>query len=142
MLGSGAVDQGLIIRRRVIGQEDLRLIRQLIEQEGAQGRSHLSNRLCELWAWRQANGRFRQIACRDLLRRLEGRGLIELPPRLRAARGVGYRNRTQAPDFLNCAPLQGKLGEFGDELSIQLVGGSEQLALYRGLVGAYHYLGY
>jgi hypothetical protein len=136
------VDQNLIVRRRVILEADLLLIRQLIELEGAQGRSHLSNRLCELWDWRQANGRFRQIACRDLLRRLEARGLIELPPRLRAARRVGYRNRTNAPDFLSCAPLQGRLREFGDELSIQLVGDSEQLALYRGLVGAYHYLGY
>ena len=136
------MDQDLIIRRRVIREADLLLIRQLIEREGVQGRSHLSNRLCQLWDWRQANGRFRQIACRDLLRRLEARGLINLPPPLRGARQVGYRNRTQAPGFLNCAPLQGRLGEFGDGLSIQRVGDSEQLALYRGLVGAYHYLGY
>jgi hypothetical protein len=142
LLASGPVDQDLIVRRRVIRKADLLLIRQLIELEGVQGRSHLSNRLCELWDWRQANGHFRQIACRDLLRRLEARGLIELPPRLRAARRVGYRNRTRAPDFLNCAPLQGRLGEFADELSIQLVGDSDQLALYRELVGAYHYLGY
>lgn len=136
------MDQDLVIRRRVIRQEDLRLIRQLIEQEGAQGRSHLSNRLCELWNWRQANGHFRQIACRDLLRRLEVRGLIELPLRLRAARRAGYRNRTETPDLLNCVPVLGRLGEFRDELSIQLVGDSKQLALYRGLVGTYHYLGY
>lgn len=136
------MDQDLVIRRRVVRQEDLRLIRQLIEQEGAQGRSHLSNRLCELWNWRQANGHFRQIACRDLLRRLEVRGLIELPLRLRAARRAGYRNRTETPDLLNCAPVLGRLGEFRDELSIQLVGDSKQLALYRGLVGTYHYLGY
>ncbi|MCL5097128.1 MAG: DUF4338 domain-containing protein, partial [Candidatus Omnitrophica bacterium] len=103
---------------------------------------HISNRLCELWDWRQANGRFRQIACRDLLRRLEGRGLIELPPRLRVARRAGYRHRSQAPDFLNRTPLQGKLGEFRDELSIQLVSDSKQLSLYRALVGTYHYLGY
>lgn len=136
------MDQDLVIRRRVIREKDLLLIRQLIEQEGAQGRSHLSNRLCELWDWRQANGHFRQIACRDLLRRLEARGLIELPPRLRAARRTGYRNRTQTPDLLNCAPLEGKLREVRDELSVQIVSDSEQLALYRGLVGTYHYLGY
>lgn len=130
-----------MIRRRVIRQEDLLVIRQLIEQDGAQGRSHLSNRLCELWNWRQANGRFREIACRDLLRRLEARGLIELPARLSAVRRVGYRNQTRTPD-LNCAPLQGSVGEFRDELSIQLAGDSLQVALYRGLVGTYHYLAY
>lgn len=136
------MDQDLVIRRRLIRQEDLRLIRELIEQEGAQGRSHLSNRLCELWDWRQANGRFRQIACRDLLRRLEARGLIELPPRLSAARRTGYRNRTPRPELPHGAPLQGRLREFGDHLSLQIVGEAQQLDLYRGLVGTYHYLGY
>ena len=138
------MDQDLVIRRRVIQQQDLLLIRRLIEQEGGQGRSHLSNRLCELWDWRQANGRFRQIACRDLLRQLEGRGLIELPPRLRAARRVGYRHRnpTRPLELLNCAPLSGEFRKFLDQLSLQLVENSGQLALYRGLLGTYHYLGY
>jgi hypothetical protein len=142
LLGSAAVDPDLIIRRRVIRQKDLLLIRELVEQEGARGRSHISNRLCEVWNWRQANGRFRQIACRDLLRRLEARGLIELPAALRAARRAGYRNQTQAPDLLNCGPLQGTLGEFDDELRVELAGDSKQLGLYKGLVGTYHYLGY
>jgi hypothetical protein len=137
-----AVDQHLVIRRRIIRWEDLLLMRQLIEREGAQGRSHLSNRLCEIWDWRQANGRFRQIACRDLLRRLEARGLIALPARLSGVRGAGYRNQIRTPGLLNCAPLPNALGELGDELSLQLVGDSKQLALYKGLVGTYHYLGY
>lgn len=136
------MDQDLVIRRRLISAEDLRLIQQLIEREGERGRSHISNRLCEIWNWRQANGRFRQIACREVLRRLEGRGLIKLPPQLRAARRAGYRNRAQAPGGLDSAPLQGRLGELRGELSVQLVEGSEQLAFYRGLVGTYHYLGY
>lgn len=136
------MDQDWVIRRRRIRQEDLRLIRQLIEQEGDRGRSHVSNRLCELWDWRQANGHFRQIACRELLRRLEVRGLIELPPRLRAARRTGYRNRTPRPEGLDGTPLQGRLGEFRDQLSLQRVLGAEPWDLYRGLVGTDHYLGY
>lgn len=136
------MDQDLVIRRRVIRCEDLLLIRQLLEREGAQGRTHLSNRLCEIWDWRQANGRFRQIACRDLLRRLETRGLIALPARLSGVRGAGYRNQTRTPALLNCAPLQSTLGELRDELSLQLIEDSQQLALYKGLVGTYHYLGY
>lgn len=136
------MDQDLVIRRRVIRESDLLLIRQLIEREGGQGRSHISNRLCEIWDWRQTNGRFRQIACRELLRRLEARGLIELPPRLRAARRAGYRNRTSPPELLDCMPLRGNLGEFLSQLRLELVQNPQQLALYRGLVGTYHYLGY
>jgi len=137
-----AVDQDLVIRRRVIRQADLLLIRQLVEEEGAQGRSHISNRLCEVWNWRQANGRFRQIACRDLLRRLEAHGLIELPAKLRQARRAGYHNRTSTPDLLDCLPLTGRLREFQNQIGIELVEPSKELALYRALVGTYHYLGY
>jgi hypothetical protein len=138
------VDQALVIRRRVIQPQDLRLIRKLIEQDGTQGRSHLSDRLCEIWDWRQANGRYRQIACRDLLRQLERRGMIELPPRLRAARRAGYRHRNpiQAPDLLNGTPLSGELREVRDQLRLQLITDTQPLALYRRLVGTYHYLGY
>ena len=59
------------IRRRRIGQQDLLLIRELISTQGHRGRSYVSHRLCEIWDWRQDNGRFRQIACRHLLRQLE-----------------------------------------------------------------------
>ena len=64
------------------------------------GRYHLSARLCRIWNECQANERFREIACRDLLRRLQGRGPIELPPPLQAARRPGCRNVGRAPAAL------------------------------------------
>jgi len=136
------VDQDLVIRRRVIRPADLVLIRQLIEAEGAQGRSHLSNRLCELWDWRQANGRYRQIACRELLRRLEAKGLIQLPPPLCAARRAGYRNITRLPELWDTVALNGPLAEFGSQLTLNLVRERAHARLFAGLIGAYHYLGY
>ena len=136
------MDRELIIRRRLIGPAELRLVRRLIEQEGERGRSHLSKRLCELWDWRQANGRFRQIACRELLRRLEAKGLVRLPPPLAQARRPGYRNRTRLPERLEREPLEGSLSGFLKDIRLCLVEGAEALAAYAGLIGAYHYLGY
>jgi hypothetical protein len=136
------VDQDLVIRRRVIEPTDLALIRQLIEVEGAQGRSHLSNRLCELWDWRQANGRYRQIACRELLRRLEAKGLIPLPPPLRAARRAGYRNPTRLPELWDAVALRGSLAQFRPHIQLRLVQDAAHARVYAGLIGAYHYLGY
>ena len=81
-LRSGLVDLEWTIRRRRIGQQDLLLMGELISVEGHRGRSYVSHRLCEIWDWRQDNGRFRQIACRHLLRQLEGKGLVKLPPML------------------------------------------------------------
>lgn len=141
-LGSGAVDQDLVIRRRVIQPADLELIRQLIVAEGARGRSHLSNRLCELWDWRQANGRYRQIACRDVLRRLADKGLIQLPPPRLAIRRPGYRNATRLPAGWDVVPLAGPLDQFRPQIQLRLVQDATHARLYAGLIGAYHYLGY
>lgn len=136
------MDQDLVIRRRVITPADLVVIRQLIEVEGARGRSHLSNRLCDLWGWRQANGRYRQIACRELLRRLQSKGLIQLPPPLRAARRAGYRNATRLPELWDAVALAGSLAEFRSQLTLNLVRETVSARIFAGLIGAYHYLGY
>jgi len=131
-----------MIRRRRIREEDLLLIRGLINAEGHRGRSHISNRLCELWDWRQANGRFRQIACRDLLRQLDRKGLVKLPPLLHGARRVGYQNVLTTVELLDRVPLAGSLALLRNEIQVSLVQGVEQARWFKGLVGAYHYLGY
>jgi hypothetical protein len=136
------VEQELIVRRRRIGSRELEQIQQLIAQEGQQGRSHISNRLCEIWDWRQANGHFRQIACRDLLRQLHAKGLVQLPPMLSAARRVGYVNRVSKPEWLHPVPLDGALGPVRPELTLELVRGREATRRYNQLIGTYHYLGY
>jgi len=131
-----------MIRSRRIREEDLLLIRGLISAEGHRGRSYVSQRLCEIWDWRQANGRFRQIACRDLLRQLDRKGLVKLPPLLHGARRVGYRNVVTPMDLLDRVALEGPLAPMRSELQVSLVQGPEQARLFKGLVGTYHYLGY
>jgi len=51
---------------------------------------------CHLWDWRAANGRAKDVACRSLLRKLDQRGLIELPPRQSHPRWVLSSTRTIA----------------------------------------------
>ena len=131
-----------MIRRRRIGEEELLLIRGLLSAEGPLGRSHISNRLCEIWDWRQANGRFRQIACRDLLRQLERKGLVQLPPLLHGARRIGYRNVIPTGDLLDRVPLAGSLARLRQDIQVSLVQGAEPARLFKGLVGTHHYLGY
>jgi hypothetical protein len=126
----------------VIRASDLELIRRLLVTEGGRGRSHISNRLCEIWDWRQPNGHHRQIACRDLLRRLESKGLIQLPPLLHAARRPGYRNATRLPELWDTLPVAGLLAEFRPQIQVRLVEEDAQARTYAGLIGAYHYLGY
>jgi hypothetical protein len=136
------VEQQLIVRGRRIGPDDLDQIRGLIAQAGARGRSHISDQLCEAWDWRQANGQFRQMACRGLLLQLEAKGLIELPPRLRGVRQSGYSNRIGSPKPIEQKLLFGWIGAMGHQITLERVERRPQLQLFKDLVGTYHYLGY
>src|ERR1017187_6704344 len=136
------MDQEWTIRRRLIGEKDLLLIRGLISAEGRLGPTHLSKRLGEIWDWRQASGRFRQIACRDLLRQLDRKGLVKLPALLHGARRIGYRNVVPTGDLLDRVPLAGCLARLRPDLQVSVVQEAEEARLFKGLVGTYHYLGY
>jgi len=130
------------IRGRSITRADLKLIRYLLRTEGHLGRTHLSQRLCRLWDFRQANGAYREIACRDLLRQLEQRGHIALPALLKKpSRQAGYRNHTVLPQALETSPLAGRLDHFARP-TIELVSRTPKEKFYNGLIGALHYLGY
>lgn len=70
-----------IIQGRNITAEDLLLISELIASHPMWSQYKLSVELCQLWDWRNDKGRIKDIACRSLLRKLESRGRITLPPR-------------------------------------------------------------
>jgi hypothetical protein len=135
------MEKEMRLRGKIITPDDLGLIRQLLAAEGDQGRTHLSRRLCRIWDFRQANGAYREIACRGLLRQLERHRLITLPSPLRSTRKPGYRNRTSLPQPLEATPLEGRVDHFS-AVQIELVSRTAQEKLYNGLIGAYHYLGY
>jgi hypothetical protein len=94
--------------------------------------------LCEAWGWVQPNGHFKEYAARDLLLRLEEKGLIKLPPRLRPKNNLKRNAFAQIPLFWN-TPLEGPLSQYG-ELSLRLVTSSESY-LWDYLVHHHHYLG-
>ena len=131
----------LVIRNRRLLESDLTTIRGLIEAEGSRGRSHLSRRLCRIWEWRQPNGAYREIACRDLLRQLAKRKVIELPRALHGARRPGYKNQVQAPNILT-DPLEVSLARSKAEIRIVVVESVSERHLLRDLLAAHHYLGY
>jgi len=136
------MEKEIRIRGRIITPTDLELIRHLLRTEGHLGRTHLSQTLCRLWDFRQANGAYREITCRDLLRQLEQRGCIVLPALLKKpSRKPGYRNHTFLPQTFDTSPLEGRLDHFAVP-KIELVSRTSKERFYNGLVGAYHDLGY
>lgn len=124
-------------RSRELDLEDIRFIHNLITEHYGRGRSHISRVLCEAWQWVQPNGRFKEYAARDLLLRLEEKGFLELPPRLRPKNNLKRKSFAQVPLFLK-EQIDGSAGEH-DTPYIQVVTSANSY-LWEYLVHHYHYL--
>jgi hypothetical protein len=125
-------------RSRELDLHDIQFIRDLVTEHYSRGRSHISRVLCEAWQWVQLNGKFKEYAARDLLLRLEERGFLELPPRLRPKNNLKRKSFAQVPLFLK-EQIHGSAGKHGSP-NIQAVT-SEDSYLWEYLVHHYHYLG-
>lgn len=66
-------------RGRTVTADDLETIRALLMAHSEASRRAFSQRLCEHWDWRQANGALRDMVCRSLLLALHRAGHIVLP---------------------------------------------------------------
>ena len=131
----------ITIRTRRINAEGLDYIRHTIATHWDAGRSAISRILCEHWNWRQANGQFKGMACRDLLLRLEQMDYIELPPRQKEKNN--RRTIAELPQCYrpgNVTALTGRIDSYR-RLQIELATDKAQRQLWDSLMASYHYLG-
>jgi hypothetical protein len=125
-------------RSRELSQKDVNFINATIIQHYSKGRSYISRVLCQHWNWLQPNGKLKEYAARDLLLRLEEKGFIKLPPRLKQKNNLKQKSFAQTP-FFNNTPLCGSVSHYTD-LKIQLVQTGDDY-LWGYLLHHYHYLG-
>jgi len=133
--------EGMVIQGRNITADDLDLIRDLMVENGDWGRTRLSEELCRLWDWRNAQSRIKDMAARTLLLKLERRGFIQLPARQRPSSNAFRNRRVPIVDHVSM-PIRGNLGDLRP-LSVSIVPpGSPELRLFKSLLAQYHYLGH
>src|SRR5450432_3679801 len=94
-------------RGRVVTADDVALIRQLIARNPGASRRRLSEKLCEVWQWKQANGALRDMVCRGLLLMLHRAGEIELPPIKRVVRNRIAERARPEPVIPDNRPVRG-----------------------------------
>ncbi len=128
-------------RHRIVSEEDLGFIRQIIAQHPGASRRELSKKLCEAWNWVQANGALRDMVCRGLMLKLHREGLIELPPVRRTPNNPLANRKQVAVIDLSAKPLKSSLAEIG-AITIKAVRRTPDEALFNGLIERHHYLGY
>jgi len=69
-----------IFRAGKFSQAEIELMRDIAKKHRTETRTKISKMICELINWRQTNGVLKDRACRDVLIRMNEKGLIDLPP--------------------------------------------------------------
>jgi hypothetical protein len=128
-------------RGRTVTTEEIDFIRRLVAEHPAASRRRLSEKLCEAWQWKQANGALRDMVCRGLLLMLHRAGQIELPGiRFRPPNPLARRERPQ-PMRIDMTPLDAPLSAVRPIL-LQQVRKTTDEPLFNSLLEQHHYLGY
>ena len=131
----------LTFRGRPISAADVGVIRELIVAHRGQSRRQLSQRLCEAWDWRQANGAPRDMVARGLMLALARAGHIELPAvKWRPPNPLAERVRPGSIE-VERTEISGKLRELG-ALQFRQVRRTGEEGCFNGLLEQHHYLGY
>ena len=116
-------------------------IKMLVSENPGWNRTILSQKLCEIWDWRSPVGQIKDISCRDLLRSLDKKGLINLPAAKRWSRTPGVGADKIIMIEHDCKPINANLCEVAP-LRIEAVVSADDLRLFKSLIHQYHYLGF
>jgi hypothetical protein len=129
----------LKLQGRFVTEVEMNEIRMLLRTHPSWNRSRLSRELCERWNWQRPDGQIKDMACRELLRKLEFRSLIELPPRQRSGSKRVPIIETVEVDQSPISCL------FSDIKPVKVVNARdcvEHEKSFNFLVNKYHYLSY
>ena len=127
----------MIIQGRNIYPQTIIAIGRMIANHPDWHRTRLSKELCKRWRWRTDNGQLKDMACRSMLRKLEQKGLIELPAPLHK----GNRKR-HIPDISHsCEPIETNLHDIQPVKLLPINRRGVVDNLFHCLMDRYHYLG-
>jgi hypothetical protein len=128
-------------RGRVVTAEDILSIRELIAAHPRVSRRRLSEKLCEAWQWRQANGALRDMVCRGLLLMLDRAGHIELPTVKFVPHNPFVERARPEPMPVDATPILAPLADLRP-VEIEQVRRTDHERLFNSLMEQHHYLAY
>ena len=132
------MDWPLKIQGRFLTETEVNEVRMLLCNHPLWNRSHLSRELCARWNWRRPDGQIKDMACRELLRKLESRTLIKLPPRQNRGPGLPAIDPVQ----VDHSPISCLLPDIKPMKIVNARSCAEHEKAFNYLVKKYHYLSY
>lgn len=124
-----------------LGARELALIRECVASFPRLSRTELAATVCEWLDWQRPNGHLKTRECRELLEQLAAHGQLDLPA-LQGGRPRG--TPTHVPQTRQGdpqAPMTGPLRAL-QPITLRRVTDAAGHALWRELIGRYHYLGH
>jgi len=133
------MDWPLKIQGRFVTEAEVIEIRGLLCNHPSWNRSRISRELCVRWDWQRADGQMKDMACRELLRKLESRALIKLPP----AQGSGPgRPPAIEPIEVNQSSVSCLLRDIKPVKIVNARDCADHEKAFNYLMKEYHYLSY
>jgi hypothetical protein len=123
-----------------ITEYHIQTVRQLIADNPSWSRSRLSRELCQIWNWRSPAGQMKDMACRDLLLKLEQQDQIVLPRRKSEAHVRGG-NISISEVRHDTTVIACKLKDLLPLRAEAIEPGHPSWSLFKYLLYRYHYLG-
>ena len=129
----------LKIQGRFVTEAEVNEVRTFLDNHPSWNRTRLSCELCMHWDWKRPDGQIKDMACRELLRKLEFRSLIKLPARQRPGPG---RLPTIESIAVDQNPISCLLSDIKPVKVVNARNCIEYEKAFNYLVKKFHYLSY
>jgi hypothetical protein len=133
------MDWPIKLQGRIVTEVEVNEIRMLLRNHPQWNRSRLSRELCIRWHWHRPDGQIKDMACRELLRKLESRTFIKLPPR--QCPGPGKLPTIESVE-VDRNPISCLLSAIKPVKIVDAKGSIQYEKAFNYLVKEYHYLSY
>lgn len=124
---------------RTFRNDELELMRQIVQDFSGLGVTEMARTVCELLEWTRPSGGLKNHECRQLLERLQAEGFLQLPE-VRNLGGRGPRRVDVSEACLQPASVACAVSEC-EPLELTLVEGATESRRWREQMERYHYLG-
>jgi hypothetical protein len=128
------------ISRPEITEYRIKQIQDIMENNPDWNRTKISREVCRLWGWQSPSGQLKDISCRDILRKLDKAGKIQLPTRQKPSRSKGGADKVRRLER-DYTAVNAELMELRP-LRVSIVSAGDELTQFKSLIDQYHYLGY
>jgi hypothetical protein len=135
------MDFPISVQGRSLEAGDLSWLRALIYEHPDWNRSELSRQIARHWQWTNDAGQLKDIAARTMLRKLEQRQLITLPPRQRSPPHSRNSSRRIKPVSHPSDPITSALVDL-QPVQLKCIEDKPSRELFAHLLHTHHYLSY